>query len=68
MIPRRLLYSSTVTILIAFSIFFRKIALIKNVPPITLLIQFILIASIILSINLLLFQRKYINFQNKTEY
>lgn len=60
MIPKRLVYSSTVTILISFSIFFRKIALIKYVPPITLLIQFILIASIILSINLLLFQRKFI--------
>ena len=60
MIPKRLVYSSTVTILISFSIFFRKIALIKDVPPITLLIQFILIASIVLSINLLRFQRKYI--------
>jgi len=60
MIPKRLVYSSTVTILLSFSIFFRKIALIKDVPPITLLIQFILIASILLNINLLLFQRKYI--------
>jgi len=60
MIPKRLVYSSTVTILISFSIFFRKIALIKDVPPITLLIQFILIASITLSMNLLLFQRKYL--------
>lgn len=60
MIPKRLVYSSTVTILISFSIFFRKIALIKDVPPITLLIQFVLIASIVLSINLLLFQRKYL--------
>jgi len=61
MIPKRLVYSSTVTILISFSIFFRKIALIKDVPPLTLLTQFILIASIILNINLLLFQRKYLN-------
>ena len=60
MIPKRLVYSSTVTILISFSIFFRKIALIKDVPPITLLIQFVLIASIILNINLILFQRRYI--------
>lgn len=60
MIPKRLVYSSTVTILLSFSIFFRKIALIKDVPPITLLIQFILIASILLNINILLFQRKYI--------
>jgi len=60
MIPKRLVYSSTVTILISLSIFFRKIALIKDVSPITLLIQFVLIASIILNINLLLFQRKYI--------
>ena len=60
MIPKRLVYSSTVTILISFSIFFRKIALIKDVSPITLLIQFILIASIMLSLNLLLFQRKYL--------
>lgn len=60
MIPKRLVYSSTVTILISFSIFFRKIALIKDVPPITLLIQFVLIASITLSMNLLLFQRKYL--------
>ena len=60
MIPKRLVYSSTVTILLSLSIFFRKIALIKDVSPITLLIQFVLIASIILNINLLLFQRKYI--------
>lgn len=60
MIHKRLVYSSTVAILISFSIFFRKIALLKDVPPMTLLIQFVLIASIILSINLLLFQRKYI--------
>ena len=57
MIPKRLVYSSTVTILLSFSIFFGKIALIKDVPPMTLLIQIILIASIILNINLLLFQR-----------
>ena len=60
MIPKRLVYSSTVTILLSLSIFFRKIALIKDVSPITLLIQFVLIASIILNTNLLLFQRKYI--------
>jgi len=58
MIPKRLVYSSTVTFLISFSIFVRKIALIKDVPPITLMVQFILIAFIVLSINLLLFQRK----------
>ncbi len=57
MIPKRLVYGSTVAILLSFSIFFKKIALIKGVPPMTLLIQFLLIASIILNINLLLFQR-----------
>ena len=60
MIPKRLVYSSTVAILIPFAIFFKKIALVKDVPPITLLVQLILIASIVLSINLFLFQRKYI--------
>jgi len=60
MIPKRLIYSSTVAILIPFAIFFKKIALIKDVPPITLLVQLVLIASIILNINLFLFQRKYI--------
>lgn len=60
MIPKRLLYGSTLTILLSFSIFFKKIALTKDVPPMTLLIQFIIIAAIILNINLLLFQRKYI--------
>ncbi|MEA1940529.1 MAG: DMT family transporter [Candidatus Caldatribacteriota bacterium] len=60
MIPKRLVYGSTVAILLSFSIFFKKMALTKDVPPTTLLIQFILIASIILNINLLLFQRKYI--------
>ena len=60
MIPKRLVYSSAVTILLSFSIFIKKIALTKDVPPMTLLIQFIVIASIILNIYLLLFQRKYI--------
>jgi len=60
MISKRLVYSSTVTILLSFSIFFKKIALTKNVLPMTLLIQFILISSIILNLNLLFFQRKYI--------
>ena len=60
MIPKRLLYSSTATILISLSIFFRKMALTKNVLPMTLFIQFILISAIILNINFLLFQRKYI--------
>jgi len=60
MIPKRLVYGSTVAILLSFSIFFKKIALTKDVPPMTLLIQFILIASIILNLNLLLFQRKNI--------
>ncbi|GAI34094.1 unnamed protein product, partial [marine sediment metagenome] len=60
MIPKRLVYGSTVAILLSFSIFFKKIALTKGVPPMTLLIQFLLIAAIILNINLLFFQRKYI--------
>lgn len=60
MIPKRLVYSSTVAILLSLSIFFKKIALTKGVPPMTLLIQFLLIAAIILNINLLFFQRKYI--------
>jgi len=60
MIPKRLVYGSTVTILLPFCIFFEKIALTKDVPPMTLLIQFILISSIALNINLFLFQRKYI--------
>jgi len=60
MIPKRLVYGSTVAILLSFAIFFKKIALTNGVPPMTLLIQFLLIASIILNINLLLFQRKNI--------
>jgi len=60
MIPKRLIYGSTATILLSLSIFFKKIALTKGVPPMTLLIQFLLIAAIILNINLLLFQRKNI--------
>ena len=60
MIPKRLVYGSIVAILLSFSIFFKKVALTKGVPPMTLLIQFILIASIILNINLLLFQKKNI--------
>ncbi len=60
MIPKRLVYGSTLTILLSLSIFFKKIALTKGVPPMTLLIQFLLIAAIILNINLLFFQRKNI--------
>jgi len=35
MIPKRLVYGSTVAILLSFSIFFKKIALTKGVPPMT---------------------------------
>jgi len=60
MISKKLVYSSTVAILLASSIFIKKIALTKDVPPLTLIVQFILIAAIILNLNLLFFQRKYI--------
>jgi len=59
MIPKRLVYGSTVAILLSLSIFFKKIALTKGVPPMTLLIQFLLIAAIILNINLLFFLLLY---------
>lgn len=59
MLSKKLVYSSTVAILLAFTTFIQKIALNIGVPPLTLSVQLILIATIILNINLLL-QRKYI--------
>ncbi|MEN3189454.1 MAG: DMT family transporter [Atribacterota bacterium] len=60
MLPKRFIFSFTVAILISFSIFFRKLTLIRGLSALTLLVQFVLIASIILNINILFFNKKYI--------
>jgi len=58
MISKKLIYSLTTTFFMAFAIFFKKIALTKNALPIPLLIQFTIVASIILNINLFILQKK----------
>lgn len=59
MLPRRLVFSFTIAILISLSIFFRKLAIIKGVPPLTLLIQFMIISSLVLSFYIFMFYKKY---------
>lgn len=57
---KRLIFSFITAVSISLSIFFRKLAITKGVQPLTLLIQFIIIESIILSLNLFIFNRKYL--------
>jgi len=57
---KRLIFSFITAISISLSIFFRKLAITKGVQPLTLLIQFIIIESLILSLNLFVFNRKYL--------
>ena len=58
-IPERLIYSLIAIFSLSLSIFFRKKALLIGIPPLELLLQFIVISAIILTLNLFLFQKKY---------
>ncbi len=60
MISEKALYCFLAVFSSSMAIFFKKIALIGNIAPLRLLLQFMIIAAIILTINLLLFQKKYI--------
>jgi len=61
MLPKkRLIFSFTIAILISLSIFFRKLAITRGVPPLTLLIQFLIISSLLLSLNIFIFHKKYL--------
>jgi len=56
----RLIYSLLATFSLSLSIFFKKQILSMDKPAIELIIQFMIIAALVLSFNLFLFQRKYI--------
>lgn len=60
MISTKMLFSLLAAFSVALTIFFKKIALLVGVPPFRLLLQFMIIAAIIINLNLLLFQKKYI--------
>jgi drug/metabolite transporter (DMT)-like permease len=59
-IPERLIYSLSATFSLSLSIFFRKKALLNSILPFELLLQFMVISAVILTINLFLFQKKYV--------
>lgn len=56
----RLTYSLSATFFLSLAIFFKKKALLANILPLELLLQFTIISAIILNLNLFLFQKKYI--------
>lgn len=59
-VPKRLIYSLSATFSLSLAIFFKKKALLAGIPPLNLLLLFIIISAFILTLNLLLFQKKYI--------
>lgn len=58
MISKKLIYSLIATFAMAFSIFFKKMALSKNALPMPVFIQFTVICFLILSINIFILQKK----------
>ncbi len=60
MVSAKILYSLLATFSVALAIFFKKIALLMGVPPFRLLLQFMIIAALIINVNLFLFQRKFL--------
>ena len=59
-VPERLIYSLAATFSLSLAIFFKKKALLVEIPPFELLMQFIVIAAVLLTLNLFLFQRTYL--------
>jgi len=59
-IPERLIYSLCATFSLSLAIFFKKKALLSEVLPFELLVQFMVISAIVLSLNLFLIQRKHV--------
>jgi len=58
-VPKRLIYSLSATLSLSLAIFFKKKALLTGILPFELLLQFMVIAAFILTLNLFLFQKKY---------
>ena len=56
-IPERLIYSLAAVLSLSLAIFFKKKALLAEIPPIELLLQFMIISAIILTFNLFLTQK-----------
>jgi len=56
-IPKRLIYSLSAALSLSLAIFFKKKALLVEIPPFELLLQFMVISAIILTFNLFLIQK-----------
>jgi drug/metabolite transporter (DMT)-like permease len=56
-IPKRLIYSLSAVLSLALAIFFKKKALLLEIPPFELLLQFMVISAIVLTFNLFLIQK-----------
>ncbi|MDD2352327.1 MAG: DMT family transporter [Atribacterota bacterium] len=60
MFSKRFIYCFLATLSVSMAIFTKKIALLAEVPPLKLFFQFMVVAAIILSFNIILFQKKEI--------
>jgi drug/metabolite transporter (DMT)-like permease len=56
-IPKRLIYSLSAVFSLSLAIFFKKKALLVEIPPFELLLKFMVISAIVLTFNLFLIQR-----------
>jgi len=65
-IPERLIYSLSATFSLSLAILFKKKALLTDILPFELLLQFMVISDIVLTINLFLFQKKDVKKIKKT--
>lgn len=60
MTSSKVVYCLLAAFSVSMAIFFKKIALLTRIPPLTLLLQFMIVAAIVLNINLFLFQKTYV--------
>ena len=58
MVSRKLIYSLSAMFSLSLTIFFKKIALLVGVSPLSLLIHFMIVAALFLNINFFFFQKK----------
>lgn len=64
-LSKRLFFSLAATFSLSLSILFKKMALLADVQPLELLLQFTIITALLLSINLLFIQKKDVTKLNK---
>lgn len=55
MVSKKVMYCLLATFSVSLAIFFKKIALLDGIPPLRLLLQFMIVAAFILNVHLFLF-------------